>query len=228
MSSIRNAVKRKTHKERAQPSNRERFGLLEKKKDYVLRAKDHNVKKRRIQAMQEKAAFRNPDEFYFKMQSSATKQGLPTTVGTNGLDTETVMLLKSQDLNYISMKKRVDERKIEKLESSLHCISAAETAGRMNKHTIFFDSDDEEEDMRRFDPAQHFDTHPDLVDRAVNRPRKEQLEGDQEIAPHVPRDVRKKVIYRVILLLLCVRVRACVRARARAPACSHVCVCVCV
>ena len=36
MSSLRNAVKRVTHKERAQPAARKRFGLLEKHKDYEV------------------------------------------------------------------------------------------------------------------------------------------------------------------------------------------------
>lgn len=190
MSSIRNAVKRKTHKERAQPANRQRFGLLEKHKDYVLRAKDHNLKKKRLAALQEKAAFRNPDEFYFKMQSMGTNDGVHTRMGGESLDMETALLLKSQDLNYISMKKRVDENKISRLESSLHAITAAEVAPRSNKHTIFFDSDD---DLGDFDASKHFDTHPELVDRAVNRPRMEQLEAEEELVKPMSRLARKKV-----------------------------------
>ena len=34
MSSLRNAVKRVEHKERAQPASRKKLGLLEKHKDY--------------------------------------------------------------------------------------------------------------------------------------------------------------------------------------------------
>eukprot|EP00505_MAST-04D_sp_SCG-Rhode-Island_P006464 Stramenopile-MAST_4_protein_6464 len=55
MSSLRNAVKRKTHKERAQPSKRAKFGLLEKSKDYRLRARDYRRKKGRIRVLKEKA-----------------------------------------------------------------------------------------------------------------------------------------------------------------------------
>ena len=72
-SSLRNAVKRRTHKERSQPRGRKNLGLLEKHKDYVKRAKDHNKKKDRLRLLQEKASMRNPDEFYFKMIGNNTK-----------------------------------------------------------------------------------------------------------------------------------------------------------
>lgn len=48
MSSLANSVKRKTHKERSQPAARQKFGLLEKKKDYVERAKDFHKKEKTI------------------------------------------------------------------------------------------------------------------------------------------------------------------------------------
>jgi len=48
MSSLQNAIKRRTHKERAQPAARSKFGLLEKHKDYVERARDFHKKENTI------------------------------------------------------------------------------------------------------------------------------------------------------------------------------------
>jgi U3 small nucleolar RNA-associated protein 11 len=73
MSSLRNAVQRRNHKERGQPHYRQKYGLLEKHKDYALRSKDYHSKQERLKALREKAYFRNPDEFYFKMINSKTK-----------------------------------------------------------------------------------------------------------------------------------------------------------
>ena len=53
MSSMRNAVHRRNHKERAQPLERKKWGLLEKHKDYSKRAADHNLKKRKLQTLQD-------------------------------------------------------------------------------------------------------------------------------------------------------------------------------
>jgi U3 small nucleolar RNA-associated protein 11 len=73
-------VQRRNHKERAQPAGRKHLGLLEKHKDYVLRAKDYHRKEKHLQVLREKAAFRNPDEFYFGMIRSRTKVGVRCVV----------------------------------------------------------------------------------------------------------------------------------------------------
>ena len=62
-------------------------------------------------------------------------------------------------------------QKIKKLRESLHCLGAP--AGR--SHTIFFDDEDKEK-MANFDVATHFQTAPELADRAFNRPRLETLQ----------------------------------------------------
>jgi len=81
--------------------------LLEKHKDYSLRAKDHNEKKRRMKALRQKVAERNPDEFAFGMMSSTTKNGIKITNrgeqnGTDGpLSMDVAKLLKTQDATYL-------------------------------------------------------------------------------------------------------------------------------
>lgn len=46
----------------------------------------------------------------------------------------------------------------------------------MNKHTIFVEKPEDAED---FDPAAHFGTVPEMVDRAYNRVRVDQLEQEE-------------------------------------------------
>jgi hypothetical protein len=70
---FKNAVRRREHYERHQPAARKHLGLLEKHKDYTQRAKAYHVKEKRIAELRKKASNRNPDEFYFKMLSTATK-----------------------------------------------------------------------------------------------------------------------------------------------------------
>jgi U3 small nucleolar RNA-associated protein 11 len=77
--SYKKHLPRKNHKERAQPQGRKKWGLLEKHKDYVIRAKDYHKKQDYLRKLKEKAAFRNPDEFYFNMNRSKRKvrYGIP-------------------------------------------------------------------------------------------------------------------------------------------------------
>ena len=73
MSSLRNSLHRRNHKERGQPAHRKRLGILEKHKDYVVRAKDYNSKKERIRKLKQKVSERNKDEFYFGMVGKKTQ-----------------------------------------------------------------------------------------------------------------------------------------------------------
>ena len=65
---------------------------------------------------------------------------------------------------------------MERLRESLHFIGApdaadgASTSGR--RHTVFVDGEDE---ARQFRPEDFFDTPPQLLGRAFNRPRTAQL-----------------------------------------------------
>ena len=69
-------VKQRTYRERSQPAARHKLGLLEKRKDYKLRAADYHRKQDELQRLREKAALRNPDEFYFGMVHSQVKGGV--------------------------------------------------------------------------------------------------------------------------------------------------------
>ena len=183
MSSLRNAVKRVTHKERAQPSARKKFGLLEKHKDYVERAQDFHKKQDYLKVLKKKAADRNPDEFYFKMnKSGVSAKGVHKDHKDGSLDTSTVKLLKTQDMGYIVHKKTVDEKKVQKMQASLHLVGE-DQVGRKRKHKVFVDSEEQQE---AFDSAEHLDTVPELLDHQYNRLTKSQLQKMADADEPVP------------------------------------------
>jgi len=183
MSSLRNAVKRVTHKERAQPAARKKFGLLEKHKDYVERAQDFHKKQDYLKVLKKKAADRNPDEFYFKMnKSEVSVKGVHKEKRDGSLDTSIVKLLKTQDMGYIVHKKAVDEKKVRKMQASLHLVGE-DNVGRKRKHKVFVDSEEQQES---FDAAEHLDTVPELLDHQYNRLTKKQLQKMADSDEPVP------------------------------------------
>ncbi|KAK2809269.1 hypothetical protein FQN50_003910 [Emmonsiellopsis sp. PD_5] len=119
MSSMRNAVQRRPHRERAQPAAREKWGILEKHKDYSLRARDYNVKKAKLQRLREKARDRNPDEFAFGMMSDGSKRqgkhGARDSQATQ-LSHDAVKLLKTQDAGYLRVVGEKVRRQLEGVE----------------------------------------------------------------------------------------------------------------
>lgn len=151
----KNIIPRRIHKERAQPAARiAKHGLLEKKKDYKLRAKDHNRKVARLKLLREKASFRNPDEFYYAMGRKSTQHGV--IIGTTDQSHENAiplqnrsrdqrLLVETKDSRHVAYKLAVEKGKVKTLENHLHSISAARTVPR--KHIIFADDEDEADEV---------------------------------------------------------------------------------
>ncbi|TQS34464.1 hypothetical protein Golomagni_05151 [Golovinomyces magnicellulatus] len=126
MSSMRNAVQRRVHRERGQIEERKKWGLLEKHKDYSARARDYNAKKAKLKALRQKVLEKNPDEFYFGMMSrtgpSSGKGQTGTVAGDRGnkvLSQDTVRLLKTQDLAYIRTSRNKAIKEVSRLEMAV-------------------------------------------------------------------------------------------------------------
>ncbi|XP_070190514.1 probable U3 small nucleolar RNA-associated protein 11 isoform X2 [Littorina saxatilis] len=121
------------------PAHRAHLGQLEKHKDYVERARDYNKKKEKIKALRVKAANRNPDEFYFNMVSTEKVDGVHQTKEEKleKLTEEQELLMQRNDLRYVTMKRNVELKKIEKLKADLQLL---DPQFRQNKHIVFVDS----------------------------------------------------------------------------------------
>ncbi|KAL4241656.1 UTP11 family protein [Abortiporus biennis] len=122
--SLRNSLHRRNHKERSQLAHRARFGILEKHKDYVLRARDYHSKQDRVTRLRQKAADRNKDEFYFGMVRQKTERGVHVQDrGNQSLPVDIVKVLKSQDENYLRTMRTAGLKKIDKIKSQLSSIA---------------------------------------------------------------------------------------------------------
>jgi U3 small nucleolar RNA-associated protein 11 len=187
MSSLRNAVQRRNHKERAQPIERSKWGLLEKHKDYSLRAKDHNEKRQRLKLLRDKASDRNPDEFHFGMMSARVgKNGKKLgDRGNKQLSQEVVKLLKTQDVGYLRTVLQRTRRERERLEMEI-LIDEREggaelkalkgEGGEKRRHAVFVESRDEQ---REFDPEEWFGTDDMGLEKSYNRPRRTSAAGEE-------------------------------------------------
>uniref|UniRef100_V5HBW4 Probable U3 small nucleolar RNA-associated protein 11 n=1 Tax=Ixodes ricinus TaxID=34613 RepID=V5HBW4_IXORI len=138
MSSFAKAAKasQRIHKERQQPESRRHLGVLEKKKDYKLRARDYQNKQQKLKRLQQRALTRNPDEFYFHMINSKLQRGEHhEKLKGEEFTPAQLKLMQTQDLNYITLKRVAEARKVDKLQANLHLLG--DDNGPVNTHTFF-------------------------------------------------------------------------------------------
>ncbi|OAD61726.1 putative U3 small nucleolar RNA-associated protein 11 [Eufriesea mexicana] len=83
---------------------------------------------------------------------------------------EQIHLMQTQDIRYVAHKRNIEAKKIDKLQSQLHMIDAANET--KNKHTFFVDNSKE---VKNFDLVKKLDTHPALLSRRTNRPKLSKL-----------------------------------------------------
>uniref|UniRef100_A0A8C2SAY5 U3 small nucleolar RNA-associated protein 11 n=1 Tax=Capra hircus TaxID=9925 RepID=A0A8C2SAY5_CAPHI len=167
--------RQREHRERSQPGFRKHLGLLEKKKDYKLRADDYRKKQEYLRALRKKALEKNPDEFYYKMTRVKLQDGVHVIKETKEEVTpEQLKLMRTQDIKYIEMKRVAEAKKIERLKAELHLLDFQ--GKQQNKHVFFFDT---KKEVEQFDIATHLRTAPELVDRVFNRPTIETLQKEK-------------------------------------------------
>ncbi|SGZ48102.1 CIC11C00000004107 [Sungouiella intermedia] len=173
MAKLVHNVQKKQHKERSQTLDRARYGLLEKKKDYKLRAADFHKKEAALKALKQKAAQYNPDEYYHAMVNKRTDDdGIIIHERPNEkLTTAQIKLLKSQDLNYVRTMRLNESHKISKLKNELGFKA-------QGKHTVFVDS---EAEKNSFQPENFFGTDVAMLERRENRLRLDQLESSDKL-----------------------------------------------
>lgn len=164
-------VNQKTHRERHQPDARQKYGLLEKKKDYKVRARHHQERERVLKLLKKRAQNRNPDEFYFHMTKSKVEDGRHVEIRDEDEHTEDqIKLMQTRDLKYINMRATMERKKIDRLQSELHFLDQVNQTD--NTHIFFNDNE-------QCDLAEKFDTHPDLINRKTNRLRLSDLKKIQ-------------------------------------------------
>lgn len=166
--SLKKVIQSREHRERSQPAARQKLGLLEKKKDYALRARDFHKKERRLKALRQRAAQKNPDEFYFGMVNSKVTSKKSTATQLPG---DVLKLLKSQDLQYVSMQKHLNAKKMERLQADLPQSLANPEASA--EHLVFVEDPSELEEIIHSQPQNTNDLPADDEEQSEAVPKKE-------------------------------------------------------
>ncbi|KAG2378027.1 hypothetical protein C9374_008649 [Naegleria lovaniensis] len=200
-SSLKNAIPRKTKKERSQPKWRREmgYGTLEKHKDYKVRSrKAHQIEEQR-KLLNEQIKNKNNEEYYIDMAHShktdtgttivekiptlkKKKEALNNLKKTKREQRIHVQQNAEKNLNLLKMKLQIINNNITKLRKSLGFLELASKTDKKVKHKIFVKS---EEELEQFDPVEHFDTDPLLITQTHNRIKRKTL-AEMPIQSYAP------------------------------------------
>ncbi|KAJ1988512.1 hypothetical protein H4R33_002406 [Dimargaris cristalligena] len=183
---LRNVIQRPDYKERGQLKNRSQFGLLEKKKDYLLRARNAHTQNKKIRSLQKQARERNPDEFTRTMLKGEFKDDKHVVTRGKEQSEELLAILRSQDRAKINSHIQFERKQIDSLRESIHFLDQQMEGGKNDyanpakassntKHTVFVDT---EEEVAEFNPSEYFNTPAELMGRKFNRPTMAQLQEE--------------------------------------------------
>ncbi|KAF7852558.1 hypothetical protein EAF04_010959 [Stromatinia cepivora] len=202
----------RTYKERSQPEERKRWGLLEKHKDYSARARDFNKKKAKLKALKQKVLEKNPDEFYFGMvnKKGPVKTGKKYTGTVNGdrdnqvLNQDAVRLFKTQDLGYVRTMRNKALKEVEELQKRTVGIK-----GR-GKKIVFVEDEEEQkekvgEDVSDMDMDMDMDFDIDEDDEHDDTIKDETIEED--VAAKNLRKLQEKEVHKLEVKLSIARQR---------------------
>ena len=110
----------KKKRERQQPKDREQLGFLEKKKDYLLRARSYQKKEKELRDLKREAELRNPNEFYFGMIGDAKKKPKETqSKPMYEFTKEQRLIMNTRGIAYVQMKMQRQMNKIDNLKKLL-------------------------------------------------------------------------------------------------------------
>jgi len=92
--------------------------------------------------------------------------------------TDQIRLMQTQDYKYVSMRRVMEQRKIEKLKGALHLLDADTASTRpVNTHTVFVE---DETEKRSLNLAKRFDTTQEMLGRTSNRTKLELLKAPEQ------------------------------------------------
>jgi U3 small nucleolar RNA-associated protein 11 len=188
---MKNYVPRRTYRERGQLERRQHLGILEKNKDFKVRATDYKNKEAIIKNLSLKAQLRNPDEYYHKMnrmkkhddsgEAQFDRKPLNKMEKTNQAKARKIE--ENQNIALVNMKREIEKKKAERLGNNLHLIDFQ----KQNTHITFVNNlkeiKKENETIKISDienPESSFNLSRDKEEQFINLLRSQQSENKQQ------------------------------------------------